>query len=87
MNWTEHDGYQSEMPLEVDTTSSPTTVYLRRNIEEVTETDEQGVAVTHWHYEEAELTTDEYEEYKLYKAVEQQRADIDYIAAMADIEL
>lgn len=78
-------------PDEVDITSSKTVVYLRRNIvEKERETDTDGEARPYYEYDEAKLTKAEYEEYK--KAadildIRQQRADIDYIALMADIDL
>ena len=52
-------------PEQVDQNSSPTTVYLRRNIKENTAvTDEQGkkIPVKQWEYEEKEMTFEEYEQ-------------------------
>lgn len=50
---------------------SPTTVYLRRDIEQVQRpaTDESGAEVTEWRYEEQELTVDEYEQMVLMQQV------------------
>ena len=60
-----HEGTQSVKPLAVDTVSSATAVYLRRNIEQVIKTDpESGEKTAVWRYEEAKLTLPEYEEYK-----------------------
>lgn len=79
------------MPDMVDTTSSKTIVYLRKNIEkkQITNnmTDEPN-----WYYEydEAKLTRKEYQEYLSelsIKDIQQQRADIDYIALMTDVDL
>lgn len=58
-------GSQATRPAEIDTTSSPSTVYLRKEIKRITEVDEQGEETYLWQYEEAELTP---EEYKLYLA-------------------
>jgi len=60
--WKNVTGCQPNKPDEVDTTSSPTTVYLRRNIQqkEITQNEE---TITVWAYEEAQLTKEEYEEY------------------------
>ncbi len=52
------EGYQPEPPDELDTESSPDIVYLRKDIEEVEDT--EG---THWKYMEAQLTREEYAEY------------------------
>ena len=83
-----HEGSQAERPLEVDTISSSTVVYLRKNIEQITREDEMsGEEVTLWSYDEAELTPEEYDDYSLRLEVEQQRADIDFIAMMTDVEL
>lgn len=81
---------QSFVPPElVDTTSSKTTVYLRKNIIQKTETDEiSGEPYTIYEYDEAKLTKSEYEEYlkELEIAdIEQQRADIDYIMYMTGL--
>lgn len=58
MEWLKVEGTQVEKPLELDTTSSPTTVYHRRNIERVEETEEQAAK---WVYEEAQQSKEEYE--------------------------
>lgn len=62
------DGTQEEKPLEVDTESSPTTVYLRRNIKRVPQVGLEGDAnyqPEHWQYEECSMTTGEYFNYKM----------------------
>ena len=56
----EVDGYMPEKPEAVDHLSSKHFVYLRKNIEEVPNEDGKG---THWRYEEAQLTIEEYQEY------------------------
>lgn len=69
--WKKQTGTQEERPAEVDRESSPTTVYLRRDIEQVQRpaTDESGAEVTEWKYEEQELTVDEYEQMVLMQQV------------------
>lgn len=89
MKW--HKSESSIMPDKVDTTSSKTTVYLRKNIVEKQREPEDGSGMqTYYEYDETKLTKDEYEEYLKRIAlidVEQQRADIDYIAIMTGISL
>lgn len=63
MTWKTVTGYQDKKPSTVDTTSSPTTVYIRRNIKRVLVTTDNGSAYV-WQYEEAALTLDEYAEYE-----------------------
>ena len=51
----------NDYPQLVDITSSPTTVYLRKNIKAVDVEDEMtGNTRTEYHYEEAAITKDEY---------------------------
>ena len=75
----------------VDTTSSKTTVYIRRNIVENKKTDEMsGKETVFYEYEEAKLTKAEYKEYLKELEIidiQKQRADIDYIALMSGIDL
>lgn len=60
-----HEGSQSTKPLSIDTNSSKTVVYLRRNVEQITKIDPMSEEeITLWSYEEAVLTLDEYEQYK-----------------------
>ena len=89
MNW-----YKSESTIrsdEVDTTSSKTMVYLRRNIvEKHRESEIDGETQTYFEYDEAKLTKEEYEKYMKGLSlidIEQQRADIDYLAIMTGVEL
>lgn len=89
MKW--YKSESTEMPDEVDSTSSKIVVYLRRNIvEKQSESDTDGETQTYYEYEEAKLTKDEYDKY-LKKIsitdINQLRADIDYLAIMADISL
>ena len=58
-------GSQQERPAEVDPTSSPGLVYLRRNIGQITEPSGMGEdTITLWQYEEAALTHEQYQQYK-----------------------
>lgn len=61
--WKEVVGTQPEKPLEVDTTSSPSTVYLRKNIREEERVDAEANITNVWVYDEAQLTPEEYKEY------------------------
>jgi hypothetical protein len=56
-----HKSSGDEYPKLVDITSSPTTVYLRKNIRAVEFTDDMtGETKTEYQYEEAIITKDEY---------------------------
>ena len=81
----------SVKPDLVDTTSSKTTVYIRQNIVENKKTDEMsGEETVFYEYEEAKLTKEEYQEYLKELEIidiQQQRADIDYIALMSGVDL
>lgn len=78
--------YKSEStirPDEVDTTSSKTSVYLRRNIvEKQRESEIDGEMQMYYEYEEAKLTKEEYEKYKQNpenKEIEQLRSEVDML--------
>ena len=75
----------------IDTTSSKKYVYLRQNVVEINSTDEQsGENRSYFEYDEAKLTKSEYEEYLKELSIldiQQQRADIDYIALMTGVDL
>ena len=81
----------SVKPDLVDTTSSKVVVYLRQNIVENKKTDEiSGEETVFYEYDEAKLTKEEYREYLKELEIidiQQQRADIDYIALMSGIDL
>ncbi len=62
LEWKSVKGSQSQIPLEIDDTSSPCTVYLRKNIKKEIEETEEG-PVSYYVYDEVSLTKDEYEEY------------------------
>ena len=80
LNW--YDTESAVMPEIVDETSSPSTVYLRKDITEVTKEDE-----TFYQYKEAKLTPIEYRQYLANAAIEKNESDIFYIAMMSDIDL
>lgn len=71
-------------PDAVDTTTSKVYNYVRRNIREEQREDEEGNRYTVWVYEEMRIAKDEWE---LYKSVERNTANIDYIAMMTDVEI
>ena len=78
-------------PELIDTTSSKTTVYIRKNIIEKERVDEEtGDSTTYYEYDEVKLTKEEYQEYLKELEIidiQKQRADIDYIALMSGIDL
>ncbi len=65
IEWKNVDSSADSRPAEVDTTSSPSNVYVRKNIVKQTLEDETtGDTYTMWNYDEAKLTTSEYVEYQ-----------------------
>lgn len=58
--------YSETKPLEVDETSSQFVTYLRKDITEVPNVDEEGNETdgTHWEMQEAILTKEEYSQYQ-----------------------
>lgn len=76
------DYYPSEsdtMPEEIDTASSPTTVYLRKNIHAEERTDpETGESRTVFVYDEAKMPRQEYVDYLSGKT----QADVEYLYMM-----
>lgn len=75
-DWKTVTGTQPECPAEVDKESSPTTVYLRKNIRQVEqkEAEDSGETVSVWQYEEQELTVQEYESMILMRQVVSENA-------------
>lgn len=76
-------------PELIDTNSSESVVYLRKNILEIVD-NTQETPITMFEYDEAILTKEEYQEYLAempIRDIQQQRADIDYIALMSGINL
>ena len=62
--WKEVVGNQEKKPTLTDTTSSPTTVYIRKSVKRVLITQPDGSSTYAWQYEEAALTMAEYAEYE-----------------------
>ena len=89
MNYTKSES--TIKPELIDTTSSKTTVYLRKNIIEKERADEEtGESTPYYEYDEAKLTKEEYQEYLKeleIMDIQKQRADIDYIALMCGVDL
>lgn len=63
IEWRKVTGSQEEKPEVIDKESSSKYVYLRQNIERITQTDENGVSVDLWQYDEAIVTQEEYAPY------------------------
>lgn len=84
---TVHDS-RVEKPAAIDTTSSESTVYERKNIRQETRTMEMGggdpVTVTEWVYEQREYTRDEYSMMlsPAIQGVQQSLSDIELAIAM-----
>jgi len=68
LNWIK--SRSSVFPKETDYESSPTTVYVRRNIKEMQEKNDDGSTVIFYEYEEAKLTHEEYSIYAAEKTME-----------------
>lgn len=78
-------------PPLIDTASSKKVVYIRKDVVEKQRTDElTGEAYTYYEYDEAKIPKVEYERYlreKESREIQQQRADIDYLAFMTGVDL
>lgn len=71
-------------PELIDDYSSKYVTYIRKNVVQKQVEDEMtGESHTVYEYDEAKLTKADYARY----LIEQQRADIDYIALMTDVDL
>lgn len=73
-DWRYVMGSQKDRPEEMDMKSSPTTVYLRKNIEKVEQKGRDGEIITSWTYEEKEMTVEEYRQMMLMKQVAKEEA-------------
>lgn len=72
-------------PELTDSTTSRNWIYVRRNVRTEQRKDEEtGETVTVYIFEEMRVPRDEWE---LYKAIERNAANIDYIAMMSDIDI
>lgn len=70
-------------PLELDTVSSETTVFIRENILAEKRTGMDGVITTMYVYDEKQYSREEYGEL----IAAQNRADIDYLSIMTGVAL
>ena len=61
MNWTTRQGTQQQRPVILDTVSSPSTVYLRKNITQATVKETDGSKHKVWSYDEIEIARADYE--------------------------
>lgn len=77
------EGSQAEKPKAIDTTSSSTVVYLRKNIQQE-EREYDGEKVKLWVYDEAILTHDEFEEYMAEVQQEGHAANEDAICELSE---
>ena len=82
-NWKTVQGSQAARPAGLDTTTSAVVVYQRKNIERITVKNIDGTTTELWQYEEREMTREEYVELR----INQNIADIDYIAMETGVEL
>lgn len=71
-------------PDAIDTATSRIYNYIRRNIHQEQHEDDEGNMLTVWVYEEKKISKENWE---LYKIIERNSANIDYIAMMTDIEI
>lgn len=90
-DWKEVHDSRAEQPAALDTSSSPTTVYERRNVRQETREvtmGEETQEVTEWVYEQRELSTAEYAEMTspATKAIMQAISDVELKVAMTGIE-
>ena len=81
ITYTHTQGSQAERPQEIDTTSSKSVVYLRKNIERVEHEDEQGNKYELWEYDEAKLTQPQYSMY----LQEDTQSKVEYLIMMSDL--
>lgn len=89
-DWTKVQGSQESEPAAWDTTTSGHIVYQRRNVKQVETTNADGSTTKLWEYEERQLNPAEYEEehaHEIKKALDQARADIDFLSAVTGNDL
>ena len=83
-NW--HEAISDDIPELIDTTTSPTTVYMRKDVRKETVKDDKGETRIEYHYQEKELTPIEYA-----NKVSQDNADtlakLEDVAMMTDVDL
>lgn len=89
-DWTKVQGSQESEPAAWDTTTSSHIVYQRRNVKQVETTNADGSTTKLWEYDERQLTPAEYKEehaQAIKKALDQARADIDFLSAVTGNDL
>lgn len=89
-DWIKVQGSQETEPAVWDTTTSGHAVYQRRNVKRVEATNADGSMTKLWEYEERQLTPAEYEEEHakaIKTALDQARADIDFLSAVTGNDL
>lgn len=89
-DWTKVQGSQESEPAAWDTTTSSRIVYQRRNVKQVETANADGSTTKLWEYDERQLTPAEYEEehaQAIKKALDQARADIDFLSAVTGNDL
>lgn len=81
LNWkyTESTG----RPLDVDEVSSPTSVFLAKDIVEKQRENSDGETYTYFEYQSATLSKTEYNIY----LTEKLQSDVDYLAMMTDVDM
>lgn len=83
--WHTSENGSQEKPIAVDRESSKKYVIVRKDFQQVYDHDEEGqITGYHWRYQEA-FVPKEY--YDIFDQAETNKADIAYIAMMADIDL
>lgn len=80
LNWRPSEA--DTIPEEIDTTSSTTTVYFRRNIEAVEVPDEGLASHTVYKYEEAKVPKIEYIKW----LAEKNQADLEFLYMMTGVD-
>lgn len=73
----------TDRPLDVDEVSSPTSVYLAKDIIEKQREDADGETVTYYEYQSAVLSKAEYNMY----LTEKLQSDVDFLAMMTDVDM
>lgn len=61
MDWKTRQGTQETQPAVLDLTSSPSTVYLRKNVIQTTVKDSDGSKHKVWKYDEVQIAREDYE--------------------------
>lgn len=65
MSWKKGESSSIEKPLEFDEVSSSSTIYLRKNIQKVTRTDEMsGATYSVWEYDEQQIPKEDWSRYQ-----------------------